>query len=209
MTMLGASSENFLESPQKDFGLSFCFVVFRKVKNRFKRRSAGKIAYATGMLAGFAAVGAEAADFCAGYCDFDAAVAGDLGFQLLVEFAFEFAYFAAADAGHVNVVAGSVAFVEMAIAAEMQQVELVYEAVAFEQIKSAIDGDSGYARVELLGALENFVGVQVATGGVHYLQEDAALASEADAAGAEFTFEMAREFVIDAFASGDAMCGCG
>jgi hypothetical protein len=54
-----------------------------KFKGKFKRRSTGKIAYAT-ELAGFAAVGAEAAYFCAGYCDFYAAVAGDLGLQLFV-----------------------------------------------------------------------------------------------------------------------------
>ena len=71
------------------------------------------------MLPGFAAVGAEAAYFCAGYCDFDAAVAGDLGFELLVEFAFEFADFPTADAGHVDVIARAVAFVEVAVAAEV------------------------------------------------------------------------------------------
>jgi hypothetical protein len=86
------------------------------------------------MLAGFAAVGAEAAYFCAGYRDFYAAVSGDLGFELLVEFAFEFADFAAADAGYVDVVARAVAFVEVAIAAEMQEIELVYQAVALQEI---------------------------------------------------------------------------
>ena len=85
-------------------------------------------------LAGFAAVGAEAAYFGAGYCDFDAAVAGDLGFELLVEFAFEFADFAAADAGYVDVVARAVTFVEVAIASKMQQVEFVDQALAFQQI---------------------------------------------------------------------------
>jgi len=60
-----------------------------------------------------------------------------------------------------------------------------------------------------LGALEDLVGVEVAAGGVHHLQEDAALASETDAAGAKLAFEMAGEFVIDAFAGGDAMCWCG
>jgi len=81
------------------------------------------------MLAGFAAVGAEAAYFCPGYGDFDAAVAGNLALQLFVEFAFEFADFAAADAGYVDVIARAVAFVEMAITAEMQEIELVNEAV--------------------------------------------------------------------------------
>src|SRR5271156_1847436 len=113
----------------------------RKVRTRFKTKSkeraqaglpsCGRQACATNTgLAGFAAVGAEAAYFCAGYCDFDAAVAGDLGFQLLVEFAFEFADFAAADAGYVDVVAGAVAFVEVAVAAEVQEIELVDQAVA-------------------------------------------------------------------------------
>ncbi len=111
------------------------------------------------MLAGFAAVGAEAAYFCAGYGDFYAAVAGDLGFELLVEFAFEFADFAAADAGYVDMIARAVGFVEMAIAAEMQEIELVDEALAFQEIESAIDSYAGYARIEFLGALENFVGV--------------------------------------------------
>ena len=86
------------------------------------------------MLPGFAAVGAEAAYFGAGYGDLDAAVAGDLGFELLVEFAFEFADFAAADAGYVDVIARTVGFVEVAIAAEVQEIELVYEAVSLQEI---------------------------------------------------------------------------
>jgi len=49
----------------------------------------------------------------------------------------------------------------------------------------------------------------MAAGGVHHLQEDAPLAREANAAGAQLAFEMAGEFVIDAFAGGDAMCGGG
>jgi hypothetical protein len=121
-------------------------------------------------LAGFAAVGAEAAYFCARNCDFDAAVAGDLGFELLVKFAFEFADFAAANAGHVDVVARAVGFVEMAIAAEMQEIELVYQTVTLQEIQRAIDGDASYARIKFLGALQYFVGVEVAARCVHHLQ---------------------------------------
>ncbi len=128
---------------------------------------------------------------------------------MLVEFAFEFADFAAADAGYVDVVARAVGFVEVAIAAEMKEIELVYQAVTLQEIESAIDRNARDARIEFLGALENFVGVEVAAGGVHHLEQDAALASEADSAGAELAFEMAGEFVIDAFAGGDAMCWCG
>ncbi len=49
----------------------------------------------------------------------------------------------------------------------------------------------------------------MAAGGFHYLQEDAALAGEADAAGTEFALQAAGGFVIDAFTGGDAMCGGG
>ena len=58
-----------------------------------------------------------------------------------------------------DVVARAVAFVEMAVAAEMQEVKLVDQAMAFQEIESAIDGYAGYAWVEFLGALEDFVGV--------------------------------------------------
>ena len=83
-----------------------------------------------------------------------------------------------------DVVARAVAFVKVAIAAEMQEVELVDQAVTLQEIESAIYGDAGYARIELLGALENFVGVEVAAGGVHDLKKDATLSGQANAAGA-------------------------
>src|SRR5580658_9955979 len=81
--------------------------------------------------------------------------------------------------------------------------------MTFQEIQRAIDGHAGYARIKFLGALEDFVGVEVAAGGVHDLEEDAALASQANAAGSQLAFEMAGELVIDAFAGGDAMCRCG
>ena len=88
-------------------------------------------------------------------------------------------------------VARAVAFVEMPVAAKMQQVQLVNQAVALQQIQRAIDGDAGNARIELLSALQYFVGIEVAAGRVHDLQQDATLPCEADAASAELAFEMA------------------
>jgi len=58
----------------------------------------------------------------------------------------------------------------------MQQVEFVYQALALQEIQRAIDGDARYAWIYFLGALENFVGVEMAARCVHDLQEDAALA---------------------------------
>ena len=153
------------------------------------------------ILAGFAAVGAEAAYFCAGYGDFYAAVAGDLGFELLVEFAFEFADFSAADAGYVDVVARTVAFVEMAIAAEVQEIELVDQPVLFEQVDGAVDGDQVHARIDFLRAIQNLVDVQVLLGVVHHLENHAALAGQTNSPGSQSLLESAGGFRgVDSFA---------
>jgi len=55
-------------------------------------------------------------------------VAGDLLLELFVEAGFEFADFATAETGDVDVVAGAVGFVVVAIAAEMEEVEFVDQA---------------------------------------------------------------------------------
>lgn len=155
------------------------------------------------------ASGAEAADFGAGDGDGHAAVLFDLLLELLVEFGFEFADFAAAKAGDVDVVARAVGFVIVAMAAKMEQVEFVNQALALEQIERAIDGDAGDSRVHFPGAREDFRGVEMARGGVHHLQDDAALARQANAALREFALEVARRgFDVDAFAGGDAMASC-
>ena len=121
------------------------------------------------------AVVADAAYFGAADGDFDPAVAGDLPFYFLVQFAFEFANFAAFHAGHMDVVARAVAFVVVAIAAQVQQVEFVDEALAFQQVERAIDGDAGDGRIDFLRAFQDFGGVEMAASGFHDLQQDAAL----------------------------------
>jgi hypothetical protein len=140
----------------------------------------------------------------------DVAVFFDLFFEFFVEFGLEFADFAAFQAGDVDVVAGAVGFVEVLVAAEMEEVEFVDEAVAFEEIEGAVDGDFMDAGVEFLGAFEDGAGVEVAFGVVHDGEEDFALAGEADAAALEGFLEAAGALMgVDAFAGGDAMCGGG
>jgi hypothetical protein len=130
-----------------------------------------------------------------------------LALQFFVELAFELANFSAAHAGHVDVVARAVAFVEMSIAAEVEKVELVNQAVAFQKIECAIHGDACDSGIHFLGTLENFARVQVAARGLHNLQQNASLARKADAARAKFALKTAGCFVIDAFAGRYTMCG--
>lgn len=116
------------------------------------------------------AIRAEAAYFCTRYGDFDAAVVGNLALQFLVEFAFELANLSASHTRYVDMVARTVAFVEMAVAAQVKKVQLVDQALALQQIERAIHGDASDPGIHFLGAFEDFARVQVATGRLHHLQ---------------------------------------
>lgn len=107
-------------------------------------------------------------------------------------------------------VARAVAFVEMLVATEVQEIEFVDEAVALEQVESAINRDSMDAGIDFLRAFKNGAGIEVAFGVVHYFEENFSLAREAYAALFEGGLKAAGALVrVDALASGDSMCGCG
>ena len=128
--------------------------------------------------------------------------------ELFVEAGLEFANFAAAEAGNVNVVARAMSFVVVAIAAKMEEIELVDEAFFFEQVDGAVNGDEVDFGADLLGTVEDLVDVEMGFGGVHDLKDDATLASEADAALAKSFLEMAGGLGgVDTFATGNAMRG--
>jgi hypothetical protein len=156
------------------------------------------------------AVVADAADFGAGDGDLHVEVAGDLFFELFVEAGFEFADFAAAEAGYVDVVAWAVGFVIVAVAAQVEEIELVDKAFFFEEVDGAVDGDEMNGGVHFLGAFENLVDVEVLLGVVHDFEDDATLASEANSLFAEGFLQVAGGIGgVDAFARRDPMCGGG
>ena len=125
---------------------------------------------------------ADAADFGARDGDLDVAVAGDLLLELFVEARFEFANFAAAETGDVNVVARAMRFVIVAVATEVEKIEFVDESLALEKVDGAIDGDEMDLGVDLLGTLEDLVDIEMLLGAVHDFEDDAALAGETNAA---------------------------
>jgi hypothetical protein len=181
------------------------------MKKQSREKAATGLQHSKGklFLAGGQAVVADATYFGAGDRDLDVAIAGDLTFELLVETGFEFADLAAAETGDVDVIARAVGLVVMAIAAEVQEVEFVDQSLTLEEIDGAVDGDEVDVGIYFLGAIEDLVDVEVLFGGVHHLQDDAALAGETDPAFTESVLEMADgSGGIDAFAAGDAMGGC-
>jgi hypothetical protein len=180
--------------------------VLRSLRSRMDGRADGVAFRKVGI--GFEAGGAVAAYFGAGDGDFHVEVAGDLFLELLVEAAFEFSDFSTAEAGDVNVVAGAVAFVVVAVTAEVEQVELVDEALFFEQVDGAVNGDEVDAGIDFLRAGEDLVDVEVLLGVVHNLEDDAALLGHAEAALGEDLLELAGGFGgIEAFPGGDAARG--
>ena len=109
-----------------------------------------------------------------------------------------------------DVIARAVAFVEMLIATQVQQVQLVDQAVAFQEIERAVDRDAMDSRIDFYGAIEDGAGIEVALGAVHHLENYFSLAREANALLGERFLQTAGAFVgVDAFAGGDSMCGGG
>ena len=109
-----------------------------------------------------------------------------------------------------DVVARAVAFVEVLVTAQVQQVELIDEAVALEQVEGSIDSDAVHTGIDFLRSFENGAGVQVAFGVVHDLKQDFSLAGEAHAAFFQRGLQAAGGRVrVDSFAGGDSMCSWG
>jgi hypothetical protein len=152
------------------------------------------------------AIVADAAYFGAGDGNLDIAVLRNLLLELFIETGFEFADFAAAKAGDVDVITWAVSFIVVTIAAKVEEIELVDETFFLEEVDGAVDGDEMDFRADFLGTLEDLVDVKVLLGGIHDLENNATLASKADATLAESVLEMAGGFSsVDAFAAGDAM----
>ena len=129
----------------------------------------------------------------------------DLALELLEKIAFHLAHFPAAQAGDVDVVARPVAFVVVPVAVDVQQIELVEQAVALEHFERAVDGDAMNARIDFLRALENGIGGQVLLGLVHDFEQHAPLARQPHAAPLERRAQPARLGVrVQPLAGGNA-----
>ena len=87
----------------------------------------------------------------------------------------------------------------------MKKVELVDEALFLEEVDGAVDSDEMDFGADLLRAIQDLVDVQVLLGGIHDLEDDAALARETYAALAQSLLQMAGGVSrIDALAGRDA-----
>src|SRR5581483_3554083 len=99
--------------------------------------------------------------FRPGNRNFHSEVAFDLRLELLIKPAFEFPDLATLQASNVNVVARTVSFVIVAVAAQVQKVQLVDQAMLLQQVNGAIDGHQMDVRIDDFGPLEDLIDVQV------------------------------------------------
>jgi len=106
------------------------------------------------------------------------AVAFDLPFDPVEQVALELLHASASKTCHVHVISLRSAFVEMAFALHMQQVELVHEPVPFQQRESAIDGDPIDLRIDAGGFPQDLGGVQVLIRCLDNFKNNAALMGE-------------------------------
>ena len=108
--------------------------------------------------------------------------AGDLALNAVEQFALEFLHLAAAQAGHVHVVALGTPFVEMPFAFDMQQVQLVHQPLLLQKSERSIYGHAIDLGIDAHGLAQNLRGVEPLAGRLDDLQNDAALTRQADAA---------------------------
>ncbi len=154
--------------------------------------------------------GAIAADFGAGNGDADAAILGNLLFQFFIEAAFKFADTSAAQAGHMDMIARAVAFIKMAVAAQMEQIKLVNQTVAFEEVNGAIDSDASDSRMHPPRPAQQAASIQMAPRGFHHLQQHPALVGQANSPRSQLLLQAsAAALDINALTCRDAMFGIG
>ena len=149
-----------------------------------------------------AAIFAQAAHFRSRNGNLNPEIVGNLRLQILIKLRLKLAHFAAAHARHVNVVARPMALIIVSMSAQVQQIELIDQSMALQQIHGPIHGHAGNIRIDLLRALQNFLGVHVSWRAFEHLDEHHPLTCQPDAARPDLLCQMpGRLVLIDALTS--------
>jgi hypothetical protein len=129
-----------------------------------------------------AAIGAISAALQASYNDMELAVALNLTFQSVEEFAFKLGDFPASQTCHVNMITLWTTLIEVLFSLHMHEVKLINQTVALQQIQSAVDGHTINPRIKFAGFAQDLTGIQVLFGGFHNTKNSAALMRHAQTA---------------------------
>jgi hypothetical protein len=85
-------------------------------------------------------------------------------------------------------------FIVVLLALQVHEVELVNQAVALEQIESAVDGHTIDLGIDPAGMAQDLAGVEVLLGGLHHTQDGATLARHAHSTRHQFGLQAAWGF---------------
>jgi hypothetical protein len=124
------------------------------------------------------------------------AVALNLAFQAVEKVAFKFRDLAAAEAGHMDMIALRTSFVKMLFSLHVHEVEFVDETMSLEQMKRAIYRDAVHFWVDALRTAQNLAGIEMLLGSLNHAEYSAALTGHAQTAGHEFGLEASGSFCL-------------
>ena len=137
-------------------------------------------------------MGAVAADFQPSDHNVKTAVVLDLSLKAVEQIALEFGDFAAAQTGHVDVIALRSAFVIVFLTFQVHEVEFVNQAMALQQVQRPVDGDPVNLRIKFSRFAENLAGIQVLFCSFHHFEDGATLMRHAQATGHQFGLKASR-----------------
>jgi hypothetical protein len=124
----------------------------------------------------------------------EAAFALDLALETVEEVAFEFRNLPASQARHMNVVPLRTPFIEVFLTLHVHKVEFVNQAVALEQVQSAIDRDAINAGIEATGLAKDLRRIEVLLGSLYHAENGTALVRHAEAARHKFSLQASGNF---------------
>jgi hypothetical protein len=120
-------------------------------------------------------------DFETRHHNVELALALNLPFQSVKQITLEFLDLAAAQAGHVEMIALGTALVEVLLPLHMHEIEFIHQAMAFEQAQGSIDRNAVDAGVNLSCFAKQLTGVEVSSCCLNDLKNSAALPGHAQA----------------------------
>jgi len=107
------------------------------------------------------------------------AVPLDLAFQAIEQVALKLSDLAAAQAGHVDVIALRPAFVVMLFSLQMHQIQLVHQAVSLEQVERPVDRNPVNLGIKLATLAQCLARIQMLLYGLPHAENGAALVCHA------------------------------
>jgi hypothetical protein len=122
------------------------------------------------------------ADFESAYDDLKPAIALNLRFKAVEELALHFDNLSTAQASHVNVIALRTPLIIVLFPLHMHQIQLIHQAVAFQQVNGAIHSNAIDPRIDLPCLPQDLRRIQVLFGRFHDAKNGPALVSKTQTA---------------------------